>query len=65
MRSVPARDPAGVLKVAEGEATLLCHRYAFPLNSYHAQLKMSQKIPLREKDGGWSHRLAGELRSEF
>ena len=26
---------------------------------------MSLKVPLREKDGGWSHRLAGELRSEF
>ena len=32
---------------------------------YHAQLKLSLKIPLREKDGGWSHRLAGEVRSEF
>ena len=27
------RDPAGVLAVAEGGATLLCHRYAVPLNS--------------------------------
>ena len=26
------RNPAGVLEVAEGGATLLCHRYAVPLN---------------------------------
>jgi hypothetical protein len=35
------------------------------MNYYHAQLRKSLKVPLREKDGGWSHRLAGELRSEF